>query len=221
MNSMNVRMNSMNGTRQRRRSPLALLAIATASVSAALSFPALACPAAAVIGKSLALSSPDGRSNALSWLDGSRVRLIEGSRAAPKSFPRDTLLLQGLLALETASPTAKSRTTYAPGVEAIFPLVPGKDHEIAYTSQVEGQPPLKARLLLAVPEALQHKIGDCTYEALLVVRMSEFENGQRTPVRYDVYVPALRAILKSTVFDETNNLIVEQESFEFETIAEK
>jgi hypothetical protein len=172
-------------------------------------------------GKGIALSSADGRSSILSWLEKDRTRLEEVNPVAPKSFPRETVLSHGLLALEVKSPSARSRTTYAAEADRVFPLAPGKEHEIAYTSEVEGRPPLKARMVIAVTEALQHKIGDCSYDALLVVRISEFENGQRTPVRYDVYVPALQAILKSTMFDEANNAIVEQESFEFEKLAEK
>jgi hypothetical protein len=167
-----------------------------------------ACPAAAVAGQGITLS-----------LDGNRVRLSESNPAAPKSFPREAVLLHGLLPLESRSPSARSRTVYAPEAERMFPLAPGKEHEVAYTSQIEGRPPVRARLALAVVEALQHTIGTCTYDALLIARISEFESGHRTPVRYDVYVPALQAVVKSTMFDEESRAIVEQETFEAEKIA--
>lgn len=213
--------------RQRRRvwrtrgaSPVALLTFLGPALLCANADLALACPSAPVAGKGITLSSADGRSSGLSWLEANRVRLIEINPAAPKSFPRETLLLHGLLPLQSKSPSAGSRTVYAPEVERIFPLAPGKEFEIAYTSEVEGRPPLKARLALAVVEALQHKVDTCTYDALLIARISEFENGNRTPVRYDVYVPALQAVVKSTMFDEASNAIVEQESFEAEKIAD-
>lgn len=214
-------MSQRSGSRLGSRRTSALSACLWTLTLLVSALPGLACPSAVMPGKSITLSSADGRSSSVSWLDKGRTRLEEVNPAAPKSFPRETVLSQGLLALDVKSPSARSRITYAPDAERVFPLAPGKEHEIAYTSEVEGRPPLKARMIIAVTEALQHKIGDCSYDALLVVRISEFENGQRTPVRYDVYVPSLQAILKSTMFDEANNAIVEQESFEFEKLAEK
>jgi len=202
------------------RDGLRPLVIALCS-AAVLSTSADACPSAAAVGRGITLSSSDGRSATIAWLDANRVRLTEANPAAPKSFPRETVLIYGLLVSDTRSPSARSRMTFTTEAERIFPLAPGTEHEIAYASEVEGRPPLKGRMAIAVTEALQHKVGACTYDALLVARISEFENGQRTPIRYDVYVPALQAIVKSTMFDEANNAIVEQESFEFEAIAEK
>ncbi len=180
-----------------------------------------ACPKAVEAGKGIVLTSPDGRKSELRWLAGNRVRVIEENPNVPRGFPRETLTVQGLLGVEVSSASTKAKVDYQPGGDTIFPLALGKQHELTYSSRVEGQQPLQGRMIIAVLEQLEHKIGACTYEALLVARLSELDGGRRTPMRYDVYVPALQAVLKSTLFDEAANAIIETETYEFETIAAK
>ena len=181
-----------------------------------------ACPKEAVTGKGLVLESATaGRKTEIAWLDRGQVKVVEHNPAAPRSFPRELVTVRGLLGVQTSSPSGTAKLSYETPVEGIFPLEPGNQHELLYASQVEGKPALKGRMGVAVIEALEHMIGECTYQALLVARFSVFDNGDRTPVRYDVYVPQLQAVLKSTLFDESRNAVIEQETFEFETITAK
>lgn len=177
------------------------------------------CPKAAETSKGLSLADAFGRKAEITWQAGNRVRVAEANPAVPRNFPREIIAFRGLMGLETAGPSGKARVSYQTAAESIFPLTVGKQHDLAYTSHVEGQAPLKGVMKIAVIEALQHKIGSCSYEALLVGRYSVFEDGRLTPMRYDVYVPALQAVLKSTLFDETTKAIIEAETYEYETIA--
>lgn len=180
-----------------------------------------ACPTEARAGKSLELSSASGRRNVQTLLDGGRVRIAEQNPASPTSFPRTTVALRGLLGLQIETGGSKASIDYGAPAEALFPLAVGRQHVIEYASQIGGGTPLKARMAMAIIEPVRHEIGGCAYDALLVVRFSEFEDGRRTPMRYDVYVPRLQAVLKSTLLDEEKRAIIEGETFEFETIVEK
>ena len=201
--------------------PWIMAAILTGTATPQLAVAQAACPKEAVTGKGVVLESAIGRKTEIAWLDRGQVKVVEHNTAAPRSFPRELVTLRGLLGVQTSTPSGDAKLSYQTPLEGIFPLEPGKQHEIAYSSQVEGKPALKGRMALAVFEALEHKIGACTYQALLVARFSVFDNGDRTPVRYDVYVPQLQAVLKSTLFDESRNSVIEQETFEFETITAK
>ena len=176
------------------------------------------CPKSAETGKSIALTGLDGRRSEISWLADDRVRIAEQNPAA-RTFPRETIAVRGLVGVEMTRPSGKVSLQFAQPPDSLFPLTVGKQTEIAYVVQTEGQPPIKARMTVAAVEALQHAIGACTYDALLVGSITEFEGGKQTPVRYDVYVPALQAVVKSTTFDAAANTILEAESFEFDAIA--
>lgn len=176
------------------------------------------CPKVASSGKSIALTATDGRRSEISWLAGDRVRITE-QNATSRTFPRETIAVRGLIGTEMTRPSGKVTFQFAQLPDSLFPLTVGKQSEIAYTVQTDGQPPIKARMTVAAVEALQHTIGACTCEALLVGTITEFEGGKQTPVRYDVYVPALQAVVKSTTFDAAANTILEAESFEFDAIA--
>lgn len=116
-------------------------------------------------------------------------------------------------------PSGKVSLQFEQPPESLFPLAIGKQHQITYVVRTDGEPPIKARMTVAAVEALQHAIGACTYEALLVGFLTEFDGGKQTPIRYDVYIPALQAVVKSTTFDAAANTILEAESFEFDAIA--
>ncbi len=177
-----------------------------------------ACPKAAETGRAITLSGADGRRSEISWLAGERVRIAEQNPAS-RTFPRETIAVRGLVGVEMTRPSGKVILQFAQPPESLFPLAIGKQHEIAYVAQTDGQPAIKARMTVAAVEALQHAVGACTYDALLVGFITEFEGGRQTPIRYDVYVPALQLVLKSTTFDAAANTILEAESFEFDTIA--
>lgn len=197
-----------------------IVALATASVSAlhpAAAQPA--CPSSAAAGSSITLSASHGRSSVLTWLDNVRVRITEQNPAAARTFPRETIAIRGLIATELSWPGSKVRLEFAAPLEELFPLVPGRQHEFAYVALRDGQPPLKARMTLAVIEQLTHAVGACSYEAVLVGSVSTFEDGTQSPMRYDVYVPALSAVVKSTMFAVETHALLEQETFEFESIA--
>lgn len=178
------------------------------------------CPKGASSGKSITFTGTDGRRSEISWLSGDRVRISE-QNAASRTFPRETIAVRGLVGIEMTRPSGKVAFQFAQPPESLFPLTVGKQAEIAYVVQTAGQPPIKARMTVAAVEALQHAIGGCTYDALLVGSVTEFEGGKQTPIRYDVYVPALQAVVKSTTFDAAANTILEAESFEFDTIASR
>ena len=175
------------------------------------------CPKEAQASKSIELSSRDGRKSVITWLDGNRTRIVE-----PNAKPvREITLVRGLLALEIARPDAKARITYLSPTDPLFPLRVGQQHEIAYVSQVEGQKAFKGIMTIAVVEAVQHAIGACTYDAVLLGRFSAFEDGKVSAMRYDVYAPALQAVLKSAVFDDAGKAVIEAETFEFDAIVQQ
>lgn len=179
------------------------------------------CPKGIAPGQGVVLSSPDGRKTEITWLADGRVRVAEQNPAAPSAFPRETITLQGLIGLEMAGPSNKAKVTYDKAVDGVFPLTVGKEFALGYSSRVEGQKPLEGRMTVAVLEEAEQQIGGCTYRVLLVARFSELGGGKRTPVRYDVYAPQLQAVLKSILFDEAGEGLIEPETFEFETIAAK
>ena len=178
-----------------------------------------ACPTAATPGKSIALASPDGRKSEITWLADHRVNVIEHAPDGVRGFPRETITARGLLGLEVVSPVSKARVTYATPPDMIFPLEVGRQHLLEYESQVEGGATLRGTMAVAVLEQLEHKIGECAYQALLVARVSQFADGRQTPTRYEVYVPVLQAVAKSTLFDDASQSIIASETFEYETIA--
>lgn len=203
-----------------RRSSTALAALFAAVTLAASARAQPACPTAAQSGKALALSAPDGRKSEIAWLDGDRA-LITEQKPASRTFPREALTFRGLVALEQTRPSGKAKLEFASPLASLFPLAIGKEHQLAYTVRAEGQQAIKARMTIAAVEALKQEIGKCTYDALLVGAVIEFEGGKQSPVRYDVYIPALQAVVKSTTFDAATNTILEAESFEYEAIAAK
>lgn len=176
------------------------------------------CPKAAEMGKGVSLTGLDGRRSEITWLAGDRVRIAEQNPAS-RTFPREMIAVRGLVGVEMTRPSGKVTFQFAQPPESVFPLTVGKQSEIVYMVQTDGQPPIKARMMVAAVEALQHTVGACTYDALLVGSITEFEGGKQTPIRYDVYVPALQAVVKSTTFDAGANTILEAESFEFDAIA--
>lgn len=176
------------------------------------------CPKTAASGESITFTGSDGRRSEVSWLPGDRV-LIAEQNPASRTFPRETIAVHGLVGIEMTRPSGTVTFQFAQPPDSLFPLTVGKQSEIAYVVQTQGQPPIKARMTVAAVEALQHAIGACTYDALLVGSVTEFEGGKQTPIRYDVYVPALQTVVKSTTFDAAANTILEAESFEFDTIA--
>jgi len=196
----------------------ALLAIVAVPIGFSQAQPA--CPAAATPGNSITLTGLDGRRSEISWLAGDRVRIAEQNPAS-RTFPRETVAVRGLVGVEMTRPSGKVSLQFAQPPESLFPLTVGKQTEIAYAVQTDGQPPIKARMTVAAVEAFQHAIGACTYDAVLVGTITEFEGGKQTPVRYDVYVPALQAVVKSTTFDAAANTILEPESFEFDAIVSR
>ena len=201
---------------------VAVLSLQLASVAIPMR-PALSqsnCPKSAEAGKSIILTGLDGRRSKISWLAGDRVRIVEQNPAS-RTFPRETIAVRGLVGIEMSRPSGKVSLQFAQPPDSLFPLAVGKQTEIAYVAQTDGQPPIKARMTVAAVEALQHKIGACAYEALLVGTITEFEGGKQTPIRYDVYVPMLHAVVKSTTFDAAANTILEAESFEFDAIASR
>ena len=176
------------------------------------------CPKAAEMGKGVSLTGLDGRRSEITWLAGDRVRIAEQNPAS-RTFPREMIAVRGLVGVEMTRPSGKVTFQFAQPPESVFPLTVGKQSEIVYMVQTDGQPPIKARMTVSAVEALQHTVGACTYDALLVGSITEFEGGKQTPIRYDVYVPALQAVVKSTTFDAGANTILEAESFEFDAIA--
>lgn len=177
-----------------------------------------ACPNAAETGKAIALTGAGGRRSEVSWLAGGRVRIAEQNPAS-RTFPRETIAVRGLVGVEMVRPSGKVSLQFEHPLESLFPLAIGKQSQISYIVQTDGEPPIKARMTVAAVEALQHSIGACTYEALLIGFITEFDGGKQTPIRYDVYIPALQAVVKSTTFDAAANTILEAESFEFDAIA--
>ena len=136
-----------------------------------------------------------------------------------RSFPRETIALRGLIGVELTRPSGKAQIKFETPLDPLFPLKVGAQHELVYAAHIEGDKPIRARMTIAAVEALRHVIGTCTYEALLVGSVTQFENGAQTPLRYDVYLPALQAVVKSTTFDAATNALLELESFEFDSIA--
>ena len=196
-------------------------AAALAVLSAAVPADARAqsdCPSGNQAAKGLVLTAPSGRRAELTWLPGGSVRIAETHASAPRSFPRETIASRGLIGTDLAWPGSKVQLKFDAPLDGLFPLVVGRQHELSYVAHRAGQPPLKGLLTLAVVEALRHAIGKCEYDAVLVASISAFEDGTQTPMRYDVYVPALQSVVKSTMFDSARNMVLEQESFEFEDI---
>ncbi len=198
------------------RLALGTAAITLAPVAASAQTP---CPASAAVGKGLSLSSPDGRKSEITWLADNRVKVNEHAPDGVRGFPRETITARGLLGLEVVSPVSKARVTYGTPPDKVFPLDVGQQHILEYQSQVEGGTALKGTMAVAVLEKLEHKIGECAYEALLVARLSQFADGRQTPTRYEVYVPTLQVVVKSTLFDDASQSIIASETFEYETIA--
>jgi hypothetical protein len=203
--------------------PIVIAVLAWASVAAVAAPPSTAqpaCPRAVETGRGIELATTGGgRTAVLTWLDAERVRIAELSPSSPRSFPRETIAVRGLIGVDLSWPGSKVRLEFAAPLGALFPLVPGRQHELDYVAAREGRPPLKGRMTLAVIEPLQHTVGVCTYDALLIGSVSTFEDGTQSPMRYDVYVPALHAVVKSTMFAVETHALLEQETFEFDSIA--
>jgi hypothetical protein len=178
------------------------------------------CPASAEPGRSVVLTSAAGRKSEITWLDANRVRIIEESPGS-RTFPRETISFRGLIGVELSRPTGTVRLQFSAPLEGLFPLVVGRQQQLDYSAGADGQPPIKARMTIAAIEPLKHGIGRCTFDALLIGSLIEFESGGQAPVRYDVYIPALQVVAKSTTFDAVTNSVLESESFEYDAISSK